>query len=112
MVCRHDVPPDLLHLWRRQARAALPRDMTVAPKGADRWAAEIGKSLGLQTMVFDADWERLGRKAGGIRNGQVVANIDEAAAFLDGRSRGRLTTVVLAVNAGVPGRSRLPRLGP
>jgi hypothetical protein len=52
--------------------------------------------------VFHADWERLGRKAGPIRNAQIVEGVDELVAFWDGRSRGTLNTIALAVGAGVP----------
>jgi hypothetical protein len=84
---------------------SLPRGTLIVSGGADgvdSWAIEIASSLGLETIVFQPDWERLGRKAGPIRNAKIVAHVDELAAFWDGRSRGTLNTVVLATNASVP----------
>ncbi len=72
--------------------------------GVDSWSIEIGASLGLATEVIAADWERLGRKAGPVRNAELVRNAEEVVAFWDGRSRGTLNTVVLAHRAGVPVR--------
>ena len=72
--------------------------------GVDSWAVETGDLLGLGTIVIAADWERLGRSAGPIRNAELVRNADEVVAFWDGRSRGTLNTVVLAIRAGIPVR--------
>lgn len=36
--------------------------------GCDRWAGEYAKSHGLELQVFRADWDRLGLRAGPIRN--------------------------------------------
>jgi hypothetical protein len=51
---------------------------------------------------FQADWKRFGRKAGQMRNAEIVRNVVEVAAFWDGRSRGTLNTIMQATNAGVP----------
>jgi len=41
-------------------------------EGVDSWSVEIGNALGLKTIVFQADWERYGRKAGPIRNAKIA----------------------------------------
>ena len=41
-------------------------------EGVDSWSVEIGNALGLKTIVFQADWERYGRKAGPIRNAEIA----------------------------------------
>jgi hypothetical protein len=73
-------------------------------EGVDSWSVEIGRLLGMKTRVFEADWRRHGRKAGPIRNGEIVRNIDELVAFWDGESRGTLNTIALATEAGLPMR--------
>lgn len=40
--------------------------------GADRWADEWAKERGVWVQPFPADWERLGPKAGPVRNQQMV----------------------------------------
>lgn len=72
--------------------------------GVDTWAVEAAASRGLGTLVFEADWALHGRKAGPIRNKQIVDAVDEIVAFWDGRSRGTLGTVALALEAGLPAR--------
>lgn len=73
-------------------------------RGVDHWAAEAAAARGLRTKVFHADWKRLGRKAGPLRNRQIVQSIDELAAFWDGSSRGTLNTTGLALRASMPVR--------
>lgn len=81
----------------------LPRDSVVISGGAtgvDSWAVEVAQTCGLPVEVFPADWARLGRKAGPLRNGQIVAAADRVVAFWNGRSRGTLNTIVQGVRAG------------
>ena len=86
---------------------SLPPDDVIVSGGAegvDSWSVEIGRLLGMKTCVFQADWQRHGRKAGPIRNVEIVSNIDELVAFWDGQSRGALNTIALANEAGLPMR--------
>ena len=81
----------------------LPADTILVSGGAegvDTIAERAARARLLAVEVFAADWERLGRKAGPIRNQQIVAMSDLVVAFWDGRSRGTLNTVMRAVEAG------------
>ena len=85
--------------------ARLPSDTVVVSGGApgvDSFAEEAAKAHGLETLIFSADWEQLGRRAGPIRNARIVAHADRVVAFWDGTSRGTLNTVLLARHAGLP----------
>lgn len=85
--------------------AALPTGTVVISGGAvgvDTWAIEAAQASGLATQVFQADWDNLGRRAGPIRNAEIVAAADEIVAFWDGKSRGTLNTVVQASRSGKP----------
>jgi hypothetical protein len=85
--------------------AALPDASLVVSGGAagvDTWAEQAARDRGLKTLVFHANWEDLGRKAGPIRNAEVIANADEVVAFWDGESRGTLNALVQARDAGLP----------
>ena len=46
--------------------------ITGGAKGADTMAREIAKEMGLETKVFPAKWEEFGKKAGPIRNQQML----------------------------------------
>jgi hypothetical protein len=82
----------------------LPDGSTVVSGGArgvDQTAVNVAKARGLQTMVFQADWQRHGRAAGPMRNAEIVAHAKEVIAFWDCNSRGTLDTIVLAHRTGL-----------
>jgi hypothetical protein len=71
-------------------------------RGVDQWAEDAANALGLQTKIIHADWKNLGRRAGPIRNAEIVASADRLLAFWNGRSRGTLNAVLAARSAGLP----------
>jgi hypothetical protein len=73
-----------------------------AARGVDTYAEEAAKAHGIETLIFHADWDGLGRKAGPIRNEKIIANADRVVAFWDGKSRGTLNAIYLATRAGLP----------
>lgn len=70
-------------------------------KGADRIAGEWAIARGLELKVFAADWEDLGKKAGLLRNEQMLSEgrPDLVIAFPGGR--GTFHMCRLAEDAGV-----------
>jgi hypothetical protein len=89
--------------------AALSHDSIVVSGGAagvDTWAEEAARDRGLQTLVFHANWDGFGRKAGPIRNAEIIANADEVVAFWDRESRGTLTATTMAGTAAAPWSAR------
>lgn len=69
-------------------------------KGADslgaKWANENGKKL----TEFLADWKTYGRRAGFLRNHDIINSCDECAAFWDGESRGTKHDIELCKEQG------------
>lgn len=70
-------------------------------RGADGLAARFAAAHQLPLVVIPADWKHYGRKAGPIRNTEIVARADAVAAFWDGRSPGTRDTITKARNAGL-----------
>ena len=70
-------------------------------RGADGLAARFAAAHQLPLVVIPADWKRYGRKAGPIRNTEIVARADAVVAFWDGRSPGTRDTITKARNAGL-----------
>lgn len=67
-------------------------------RGADSAAVEYGKrAWNLEAIVFPAEWDKHGTKAGFIRNKLIVDAADFIVAFWDGESRGTKLTIDLAL---------------
>lgn len=72
-------------------------------KGADSCAGVFAAEADLDCDVFPADWKQYGRAAGPIRNAQMLKDgcPDRVLAFWDGKSKGTLSMITLAVKAGL-----------
>ena len=57
-------------------------------RGVDTLGEQAAAALGIPVKVFPADWDRLKRAAGPIRNGQMAEYADALIAVWDGSSRG------------------------
>jgi hypothetical protein len=84
----------------------LPRGSTIMhgdARGIDRTAGELADALGFFVEVYPADWERHGRRAGVVRNLEMLAKRpDLVLAFWDGSSRGTKHTIDEARKRGIP----------
>lgn len=96
----------------RQVVQGLPPATVVisgGARGVDSIAAEEARRHGLEVIVVKAEWDRLGKSAGMIRNGEIVRLADEVIAFWDGKSRGTRDTIQKAHAAGKPCRVVKPK---
>ena len=55
---------------------------------------------GISLSSVPADWKRYGKRAGPLRNTEIVRQADMVIAFWDGRSRGTRNTIDKALRAG------------
>lgn len=69
-------------------------------RGTDSLAARFAGEHHLPLVVVPADWKRYGRKAGPLRNAEIVSRADTVAAFWDGLSRGTRDAIARARLAG------------
>lgn len=75
-------------------------------RGADTLAHFAGLKLGLKSICVKPDWNKYGKRAGFLRNAQMLEMGPElVVAFWDGESRGTAHTIDLAIN-----RYRIPVL--
>lgn len=71
-------------------------------KGVDREAGLIAAYQGLDVLVFPAQWEKYGRKAGYLRNVKMVQACDYAVVVWDSTSKGTGHTIDLLKKLGKP----------
>lgn len=87
-------------------QAGFPSDPLVihgAARGADEIAAWIAENLGLPTRAFPADWKTHGKRAGFLRNLQMLdEEPDLVIAFQRNGSRGTQHTIDEARRRGIP----------
>ena len=84
-------------------------------RGADSIAGEIAAGWGIPVSIFQADWQKHGKRAGPIRNQQMLDEFkpDVVLAFPVPSSRGTFDMIERARKAGVrfevyfPGDARL-----
>lgn len=73
------------------------------PTGADAIADAVAPGLGYTIEPHPADWERHGRKAGFLRNAEMVAlGADVCLAYIRAESRGASMTVAAAAVMDIP----------
>jgi len=96
--------PELMSKVLDRYRAEHP-DMTIisgAAKGADTLAANYAKAHSLNLIEFPADWAQHGRRAGPLRNSQIVAEAEMLIAFWDEASTGTRDSINKAHARGIP----------
>lgn len=74
-------------------------------KGADHMASLAQHAAGRDVECHPADWTRYGKRAGYVRNAEMVAaGADLCLAFIHNHSRGATMCADLAEKAGIPVR--------
>mgnify|MGYP003571319571 CR=1 FL=1 len=57
-------------------------------KGADAFGERYANENGIKLTVFPTDWKKWGKRAGFIRNVDIIKNCDVCVCFWDGESHG------------------------
>lgn len=93
-------------VWVMERHGLSAADITVVhggARGADLTAAQIADVLGMRTEAWPADWKTHGRKAGPMRNAEMVAaGADVCLAFPLPDSVGTHDCIRRARAAGIP----------
>jgi len=71
-------------------------------KGVDSWAELYARERGLDVIIFKPDWNQHGRRAGMLRNHDIVENCDRMVAFWSDSSTGTANSISRARAAGKP----------
>ena len=65
-------------------------------KGADKLGEQFADELGIEKLIFKPDWNQYGKRAGYMRNIDIINAADIVFAFWDGVSKGTLHSINLA----------------
>ena len=65
--------------------------------GADQLGELYADRFKIKKMIFPADWKKYGKKAGFLRNVDIIKNCDICLAFWDGQSHGTKHDIDLCV---------------
>lgn len=65
-------------------------------RGADLLGARLAKEYGLTLTEFIPDWEKHGKRAGFLRNEDIIAAAEEVLCLWDGVSRGTANSLSIA----------------
>ncbi len=84
----------------------IPRDNYIIVSGGavgvDSYAESFAEKHNLDCIVIKPDWKKYGKKAGFLRNSEVVAVADVIVAFVDKDTGGTWDTIRKAEKAGKP----------
>jgi len=70
-------------------------------EGVDQAGAAWAEAQGIPVKHFPANWKRFGRRAGPMRNTEMVAYAEGVIAVWDGESNGTRDTICKAREAGL-----------
>src|SRR3990167_1411072 len=65
-------------------------------RGPDTWAEQTAKHHKRETLIFSADWNKFGKRAGFVRNNQIIKAADLVIAFHYNNSPGTKHSISLA----------------
>lgn len=70
-------------------------------RGADSMGEAYAKSRDIPVLRFPAQWDKYGRRAGYLRNAQMLEVADALVAFWDGSSRGTKHMIDISKAKGI-----------
>jgi hypothetical protein len=96
--------PDRTHLDQAIAQSGyeITAVLCGGARGPDTWGKDWAEQRGIPVVDYPADWGRYGKRAGMIRNTEMIAAADAVIALWDGVSRGTAEAIKLARRRGIP----------
>jgi|JI9StandDraft_1071089.scaffolds.fasta_scaffold123601_3 hypothetical protein len=89
-------------LDRLQAKRQITLVISGGARGVDTFAVDWAKSRGIPWDIKWPDWNTHGKKAGFLRNAQIIDEADICIAFWDNVSKGTAHSIGLAKKKGIP----------
>ena len=70
--------------------------------GADKLAEHFAKNNNIETTIYKPDWNKYGKRAGYMRNVDIINAADHVLAFWDGNSKGTKHDIDIAIKYNKP----------
>lgn len=104
LVCGSRHYEDYAHLRSVLSGLGISTIIEGGARGADRMARRYGEESGIPVRTFPAQWDVYGKRAGPIRNAQMLSEgcPEQVVAFRGPNSRGTQNMIDQATKAGVP----------
>ncbi|MBB1137957.1 SLOG family protein [Myroides sp. WP-1] len=77
-----------LHELIQKEKWVLTHIVSGGAKGADQVGERFALEHKLELLLFKPDWKCFGKRAGFMRNSDIIAHADAVVAFWDGQSKG------------------------
>lgn len=96
---RSRIDKEYIHRQLNELHSKKPIDLIVSggARGVDSIAEDWAFIKGVETKIFLPDWDSYGKKAGFLRNNDIVNTADVVYAFWDGESKGTASSIKLAL---------------
>lgn len=65
-------------------------------RGADKLSEKWADENNIQKLIFIPEWKKYGKRAGFLRNEDIIKNSDAVVAFWDGESKGTQHSINLS----------------
>ncbi len=92
----------LLQETLEQYKSKITLVVSGAAKGADSLSERWAIKNNIKTLIFPADWEKYGKRAGFIRNEDIIKNCDCVITFWDNVSKGTAHSLSLCEKYNIP----------
>jgi len=84
------------YLDRINEREPITHIVSGGAKGADKLSERWATEHNIETIIFIPDWEKYKKRAGFIRNQDIIDTADKVLAYWDGESAGTKNSIELA----------------
>lgn len=93
---------DLLEMILDKFKDKITTIVSGGANGADSLGEKWANKNDISTKIYKPDWDKYGKRAGYLRNRDIISNCDACIAFWDGESKGTQHSFTLCEEMGKP----------
>ena len=89
-----------IKIYNQNVKGGITEIISGGARGVDKLGERAARELGIPVKIFKANWNEYGKRAGMIRNEEMLAYGDALIAIWDGNSRGTGNMIRITKSAG------------